>query len=115
MTTSQNNEPDQEEHEYTCNICNKKYKNKTDLKRHNENVHMNKTVYISKRRKCQHCEKRFNKEETYDKHMKNEHNGTQNTNASIELNSNYPIAKVTFQRNLRSNKKKHSQTDLNIN
>ena len=56
----------------------------------NRKLHKQINKYISKRRKCELCEKKFNKEATYNKHMNTIHEGRSmvvNTNiTSIELN-----------------------------
>ena len=46
-----------------------------------------KTSYTSKRLKCNLCDKKFNKESTYENHVKKSHRGAQNRRISNE-NSN---------------------------
>ena len=60
----------------------------------------------SKRIHCKKCERKFNKESTFNMHMKNAHEET-----SIKINNKESQVNVTFhteKRNLRSNKKSSS-------
>ena len=61
--------------------------------------------YVPRRKKCEHCDKKFNKNETFMKHMREDHKmetyvTQENTSKSIENNS----IEMAFQRQLRSNK-----------
>ena len=71
---------------FNCNQCGFKTTSDIVLKQH---VNLNHTkngcsktdnnkkkIVVSKRKKCEYCEKQFNKEETYKKHMKTSHKVT---------------------------------------
>ena len=98
---------------YSCEQCDYKAFTKPNLKTHEETDHHQKKAEkkvakkSSKRKNCDLCGKKFNKEETYMNHMKKDHGQLQNN----ELNQNNTISTLTSQRILRSNKKKSSTLD----
>ena len=78
---------------FKCELCEFTSGSETLIERHTETTHYEKTSvsvckspkekcqdknlkkkYTSKRLKCKFCEKKFNKEETFTKHMKQSHN-----------------------------------------
>ena len=61
---------------YACDECNLKSTSKESLITHKKSHHKTKAV-TSKRRQCNLCEKRFNKEITFNQHMKKDHEGIQ--------------------------------------
>ena len=69
----------------------------------------------SKRLKCDKCEKKFNKKETFHKHVETVHKSKGESNTNTNLNSTGETSEMTFQRNLRSLQKKNSARDPNIN
>ena len=61
---------------YTCDKCGFKTTSKTVLKAHKELHHEKKIKQMaSKRKECNICGKRFNKETTFNHHMKSLHEG----------------------------------------
>ena len=85
-----------EESEIKCNQCDHKAITKQDLNKHIDLTHIDNNInnnendnddekipsknrrsqkYISKRIKCQKCDKKFNKKETYQKHVNKIHGG----------------------------------------
>ena len=102
---------------FYCYQCNYTATTKTNLTEHVESNHKNmmnrevvnntdittKNTYISKRIKCKICVKKFNKEETYLKHMKQDHkeNSIRGNNG---VQKTIPESMMTFQRTLRSDK-----------
>ena len=71
-------------------------------------MNKNKKGYVSKRLKCKYCEKKFNKQETFDKHVKEIHKIGSIINEDIGINlqenSKSDNMDLTFQRKLRSKK-----------
>ena len=66
---------------------------------------VHKTGYVPKRKHCEHCDKKFNKSETFKKHMKEVHNTEENSTQENPSKSNdYNPIEMAFQRQLRSNK-----------
>ena len=64
----------------SCDICEFKSTSETVLNQHKNLNHKTTTKNIkkhsttsSKRKKCEYCDKQFNKEETYNKHVKKAH------------------------------------------
>ena len=108
---------DHEEIQFHCDQCNYKAATKTNLIVHLDNNHKNmidietvdktnsiiQNTYISKRSKCEICERKFNKEETYLKHKKQDHkeNSSKNNNG---VQKNILESMMTFRRTLRSDK-----------
>ena len=111
-----------EKMKFHCYQCNYTATTKTNLIEHVESNHNHKNMvnieadnktdktdttvkktYISKRIKCKICVKKFNKEETYLKHMKQDHkeNSIRGNNGGQKT---IPESMVTFRRNLRSDK-----------
>ena len=78
--------------QHKCSKCDYKSPSKAVMIQHNEIIHK-KQHCVSKRIRCGNCEKKFNKRETYEKHMRLIH-GTNRTKSQQE---------VTFQKYLRSN------------
>ena len=70
-----------------------------------------KKTYKSKRIKCDHCDKKFNKKETFIKHLKEAHQEI----SKLGTKSIETTLKMTFQRQLRSYKKSDSATNVIIN
>ena len=73
----------------SCDQCSFKSTSETVLKQHRRLNH-SKNGFTnnkkSKRKKCDYCEKQFNKEETYQKHMKSAHgNQVKNNQNELEL------------------------------
>ena len=61
--------------------------------------------YVPKRKKCELCDKKFNKNETFKKHMKEVHNTEENLTQENPSKSNeYNSIEMAFQRQLRSKK-----------
>ena len=61
---------------FTCKICQFKTTNENTLKAYKEKIHQNKNSgekANSKRIHCDNCNKKFNKAETFERHMKIEH------------------------------------------
>ena len=73
-----------------------------------------KKPYMSRRLQCDGCDKKFNKEETYKKHMKQVHGGKVDNKTSEINQQNKHQSKLTFQRILRSNKQTISTLDTII-
>ena len=110
------------------NQCDYKATNKPDLKLHIKSKHKNtapKEIHenenknrkataksqISKRIHCEHCERKFNKVETYSKHKKQAHQETlpDISITDIGKNSQSSFKSITtLQRMLRSHKKNFS-------
>ena len=82
-------------YEFTCEKCDYKSSTKIQLKSHSDTAHKNKRIF------CDYCERRFNKIETYEKHMKQDHAGRQ----KYMNNENLIQTTLPFQRILRSHKK----------
>ena len=70
------------------------------LKRHSEAnnkkakptvTHKDKKQYTSKRIKCNLCDKKFNKRDTFDKHLKTTHGENENSNEKSHISSNIQI------------------------
>ena len=75
----------------------------------NENTAVLKKSNYSKRLHCEYCARKFNKEETYLKHMKQTHPENINTIDKISKSTDKSNQLLTpFQRIPRSNKKKGS-------
>ena len=79
--------------EFTCEKCEFKSASEALLRRHDKSHHKetkatsSKKVYTSKRLKCNMCAKKFNKLETFDKHMKTFHEtDTSIGNNNLRLN-----------------------------
>ena len=60
---------------FNCNQCDYMASTKTNLNKHKEDIHevKEKVKYVSKRIKCEKCEKKFNKKETFMAHMNKFH------------------------------------------
>ena len=86
------------DHEFTCEKCDYKSSTKIQLKSHSDTAHKNKRIA------CDYCERKFNKKETYEKHMKQDHAGRQNY-MNNENSQNLIQTTLPFQRILRSHKK----------
>ena len=75
-------------------------------------VREHKSGYVYKRVKCDPCGKKFNKKENFKKHLDEVHKGiennTQESTSNIQENRKDESMKLTFPRELRSNKKKES-------
>ena len=73
--------------------------------------------YEPKRIKCELCIKKFNKKETFNKHMKEAHKMSEDRSGGegSKIVENESQKQVTFQRNLRSLKKTESAIDLTFN
>ena len=54
--------------------------------------------YSHKRRKCEQCEKQFNKKETYEAHMKKDHKGAINVNSQEGQNESLGYNNMTLQK-----------------
>ena len=84
--------------QYPCNQCNFKATTKHEVMLHINTDHTakaknNKSQYVPKRIKCQECERKFNKKETFEKHKCLQK--TQHTSEPVNM---------TLQMYLRSNK-----------
>ena len=121
---------------YPCEQCDYVSVSPTLLKEHTQSVHKkncdrddkqvvesasqtqhteSKRAYKSKRIKCDHCNKKFNKSEIFIKHLKEAH---QEISTKLETKSKSietTLQKMTFQRQLRSYKKSASATKFIIN
>ena len=83
--------------------------------------HIQNKINNSKRIHCNKCDKKFNKESTYEAHMRKAHNESNESSSQRNSNSqmnieNKIMPKLTFQkstRTLRSNKTVDSALDLN--
>ena len=64
------------------------------------NKNNNKKGYVSKRLKCEYCEKKFNKKDTFDKHVNENHKISSSLRISQELELNVQFIK--FYRDGRS-------------
>ena len=126
---------------YPCEQCDFVSTTPTALVRHSSIAHQNiikkninenknqtvegKQGYKSKRRKCEFCDKKFNKRETFNKHQKEAHQITENININMskekstrletKSNSNLSNIQMAFQRQLRSQKRTDSVTNVTIN
>ena len=83
------------EREYICNQCDNKEDNKEDYEKHmkvhktqkenetenndvkSQSNKVNKPKYVSKRIKCNMCDKKFNKKDTFQKHVMKIHGATE--------------------------------------
>ena len=116
--------------QFQCNQCRNRFTLETDLRMHIETNHVNisrvasenikesGSGYVSKRLKCEQCLKRFNKKETLERHLKEHHKGRQNMTqesaSNLHESNEDKSMNLTFQRELRSKKKKPSAKSLNI-
>ena len=62
---------------FHCNQCDHMSETKDGLQKHTEFI-PDKKKYVTKRIQCQKCEKKFNKKETFNTHMKKYHNESEN-------------------------------------
>ena len=96
--------------EYDCDECDYKATTKESIKTHIQSFHKGnqKKIYVSKRIKCNLCDKKFNKKETYYKHMKVDHDQNINQNTTNQYNKlqssqvNLPFQKILRNRNNRN-------------
>ena len=73
-------------------------------KHHKNKNTLSKTTQKSKRLSCTFCEQKFNKKETYEKHMMKAH-GERPENLNLNTDQNLIQTTIPFQRKLRSFKK----------
>ena len=70
----QHKESSHEEKQYKGDQCERKATTKTKVDTHTKTVHTdkmnNKSQYVSKRIKCEICQRKFNKKETFENHKK---------------------------------------------
>ena len=102
-------ETSHQSNKFPCDQCTYIAQNNPDLKLHVDKQHMNNKdlpprTQKTKRISCNICEQKFNKKETYEKHMKKVHGGTQE-NMNIISDQNLVQTTIPFQRKLRSYKK----------
>ena len=104
-------------HEVTkfhCDQCNYKATTKNNLNSHTEENHQNisttKKIYTSKRIKCELCDRKLNKEETFIRHKNQDHKAESSKNfkevqkSNVEKQKNFFEPNMTFRRKLRSDK-----------